>query len=371
MNLAKPDVWVEIDLSALRHNASAVKQSLPSGVALMAVVKGNGFGHSYVEPAKAFVAAGAAMLGVTRLEEALELRNGGVTAPILLLAPIQADNAAIAIENDLICAVDSLPLATALSEASAGTGVKAKIHIKVDTGMGRLGVLPDETPGLVREIASLTNVDIAGIFTHFATATEKNLAPAEKQLQKFGDVVRALKSAGLPVGIVHAANSAATLRMPAAHLDMVRVGTLLYGQYPAAHLPKTIDLRPTWRLKARLCSVREVPTGTRIGYGGEYVTQRKTRIGVCPIGFADGFTMIPEGPFYRLSPLGFFARKRKRSLTVTIHNRYAPVLGRVSMQLTVVDLTDIPKAQPGDEVIVPALRLATNPHIPRVYLETF
>ncbi|MEI6431759.1 MAG: alanine racemase, partial [bacterium] len=130
MNLAQPDVWVEIDLSSLRHNASAIKQSLPTNVALMAIVKGNGFGHGYVEPAKAFVAAGAAMLGVTRLGEALELRNGGVTAPILLLAPIQADNAAIAIENDLICAVDSLPLATSLSEAAAGTGAKAKIHIK-------------------------------------------------------------------------------------------------------------------------------------------------------------------------------------------------------------------------------------------------
>lgn len=366
-----PDLWVEVNLSALRHNLSAVRESLPPDVGVMAIVKGNGFGHGYIEPAKAFVTAGAAMLGVTRMEEALELRNGGVTAPVLILAPIQPANAAFAVENNLICAIDGLAVAKALSNAATAQSKTAQVHIKIDSGMGRLGVLPDDVTAFFRDVNDFPNLEIAGVFTHFATASEKNLAPAERQLQIFSDVVRAVKSAGLPTGIIHAANSAATLQMPDARFDMVRVGTLLYGQYPATHIAKTLDLRPTWRLKARLCSVREVAAGTRIGYGGEYVTRRKSRIGIIPVGYADGFTMTPEGPIYRLSPLAFFARKKKRSLTVTVRNRYAPVLGRVSMQLTTVDLTHIPDAQPGDEALIPALRLATSPMIPRFYLEAF
>ena len=369
MNDPVSDLWVEVSLKALRHNLNAVRKALPESVRILSVVKGNGFGHGYVEPAKAFIEAGASSLGVTRLDEALELRNGGVTAPILIFAPIQPINAALAVEADLMCAADNLILAKALSEAAQAQGKIAQIHVKIDSGMGRLGVLPDDASNLFQSLKTLPRLEIAGVFTHFATATEKNLAPSLRQLQRFEDTVRSLKAQGFSLGLIHAANSAATLRMSEARFDMVRVGTLLYGQYPSPLIPKTLDLQPTWRLKSRICSVRDVPAGTRIGYGGESVTAKKSRLAVVPVGYADGYTLTPEGPIYRLSPLAFFARKNKRSLSLTVRNRLAPVRGRVSMQLTVIDVTHIPGVEIGDEVIVPALRLATNARIPRIYQE--
>jgi alanine racemase len=336
----------------------------------MAVVKGNGFGHGYVEPARAFVGAGASALAVTRLDEALELRQGGVEAPILVLAPIQPENAEAAVEAGLECTVDSLDLARALSGAAARAGTDAAIHVKVDTGMGRLGFLLGDVTDFYAATRNLPNLRLAGIFTHFATAAEKDLSLCHRQLSEFEDVLKALRDANIDYGIAHAANSAATLRLPEAHFDLVRVGTLLYGQYPP-NVPKTLDLKPTWRLKARVCTVREVPPGTRIGYGGEFITRRLSKLAVVPIGFHDGYTLVPEGPIYRMSPLKFLARRHERSLTMTVRNRLAPVLGRVSMQLCVLDVTDIPGVAVGDEVTVPALRLATNPRLPRIYLDSF
>jgi alanine racemase len=363
------DLWVEVNLGALRHNLGQVRAALPESVRIVAVVKGNGFGHGYVEPAHAFIEAGASSLAVTRIDEALELRTGGVTAPILVLAPIQPENAEAAVEAGLDCAVDSLPLAQALSSAARRVGTAA-VHVKVDSGMGRLGLLPGDVADFYTAARNLPSLRFAGIFTHFATASEQDLSHCRKQLDVFEDVLKSLRSASLDYGIAHAANSAATLRLPETRFDMVRVGTLLYGQYPP-NVPKTLDLQPTWRFKARICSVREVPAGTSVGYGGEYVTRRASKLAVVPVGFHDGYTLVPEGPIYRMPALKFLVRRRERSLSVTVRNKPAPIVGRVSMQLSVLDVTDIPGVAVGDEVLVPALRLATNPRIPRVYVESF
>jgi alanine racemase len=364
------DLWVEVSLGALRHNLSQVRAVLPETVGVMAVVKGNGFGHGYVEPARSFVEAGASALGVTRLDEALELRAGGITAPILVLAPIQSENADVAVEAGLDCTVDRIGLAQALSDAAVRAGRTAAVHVKVDTGMGRLGLPPGELPDFYAAARKLPALRFAGIFTHFAAASEKDLSCCRTQLSAFEDVLNALRAANIDFGIAHAANSAATLRLPEARFDLVRVGTLLYGQYPP-NVAKTLDLKPTWRLKARICSVRAVLPGTHVGYGGEYVTRRASTLAVVPIGFYDGYTLVPEGPVYRMPALKFLARRRSRSLSMTVRNKPAPVLGRVSMQLCVLDVTDIPGVAVGDEVTVPALRLATNPRIPRVYVESF
>ena len=362
------DLWVEVGLEALKHNFRQVRGTLPDSARIMAVVKANGYGHGEVEPARAFVEAGADALAVTRLEEGLRLRQGGLTSPLLLLAPMQPENASLAVEADLQCAVDSLPLAQALSAAAVQQQKTARLHVKIDSGMGRLGVLPDDAPGLFSAIRDLPGLQIAGTFTHFATAMEADLSHCRQQLARFDGLLKTLRAAGTELGCVHAANSAALLRLPESRYDMVRAGTLLYGQYPSAHVPKTLDLKPTWRLKARVCSVKELPAGSPVGYGGDATTRRKTRAAVLPVGYTDGFTLVPEGPLFRQPALKLLLKRFTRSLSVQIRGQSAPVLGRVAMQMCVVDVTDIPVVEVGDEAIIPAMRIATNSNVPRVYL---
>lgn len=362
------DLWVEVDLSALKHNLIQVKNAVGDGVKIMAVVKSNGFGHGYVEPARAFVEAGADALAVTRLDEAMILRNGGIDSPILLFAPIQAENADTAVEAKQEMTISDINLAKSISESAARLGANARVQIKVDTGMGRLGVSHDQAAELIQKIHNLPNIEIAGIYTHFATAAEQSTVNSERQLTRFKQLLSNLNELGINYGIAHAANSAAILRLPESHLDMVRPGTLLYGQYPSQFIPHSLDLKPTWKLKARICEIKELQPGSPIGYGGEFTTKRLTRTAVVPVGYADGFMLAAEGPIYRQSVLKFAAKKMRRRLTVEINGRKAPVLGRVAMQMTVVDITDIPDAKAGDEVVIPAMRIPTSALIPRVYI---
>jgi alanine racemase len=362
------DIWIEVDLSALKHNLNQVKNTVGSGVKVCAVVKSNGFGHGYVEPSRAFIEAGADMLAVTRLDEAMILRNAGIDAPILLFAPIQRNNAGVAIESDLEITVSDFNLANAISQSAQKIGKTARVHVKIDTGMGRLGVLPDKAISLIENILGLPNIAIAGIYTHCATAAEKSISGAESQTRIFARLISELQEKGIDYGIAHAANSAAILRMPEAHFDMVRPGTLLYGQYPSQYVPRSLDLKPTWKLKARICEIKELPAGSPIGYGGEFITKRCTKTAVIPVGWSDGFTLVPEGPIYRQSLLKFTVKKMKKRLDVEIRGKRVPVLGRVAMQMVVVDVTDVPGAQVGDEVIVPAMRIPTNAIVPRIYI---
>lgn len=362
------DVWVEVDLAALKHNFAQVRSAIPETTKIMAVVKGNGFGHGYVGPSRAFAEAGADYLGVTRLDEALAIRNAGINAPILLFAPIQAQNAQAALEADLDPTVTSLCLVEAVSQAAHKLGRTARVWVKVDTGMGRLGLPRQDAVTFFEKISSLPGIEVAGIYTHFATALEADLARSQKQLSQFLNTLADLRERGIDYGIASAANSAALLRMPDSHLDMVRPGTLLYGQYPSQHVPHSLDLKPTWTLKARICDVRELPKGASIGYGAEYLTTRPTRTAVIPVGYAEGFTMVPEGPVYRQSLLKLVAKRMRRSVTVGVRGQRCRVLGRVAMQMMVVDVTDLPEVRVGEEVIIPALRIPTNPLIPRVYV---
>lgn len=362
-----PDLWVEVDIAALKHNFAQVKSLLAPDVRVAAVVKSNGFGHGYVEPSRAFVEAGADMLAVTRIDEAVTIRNAEVSAPILIFAPIQAANAAEAITADFDITVSSLGLLQAVSDAARRAKKTARIHIKIDTGMGRLGVLCSEAHSLIQTASSLSNIKIAGIYTHFASASARSLASSKEQLNEFQSLITDLNARGLHYEYAHAANSAAILRLPEAHLDMVRPGTVLYGQYPSTSVPRTLDLRPTWKLKARVCEIKTLPKGCTVGYGAEFKTSRVTRTAVVAVGYADGYTMVAEGPVYRQGLVKLAARKFRRHLQMEIRGQSAPVIGRVAMQMTVLDVTDVPNVQPGDEVTVPAMRIPTNPLIPRLY----
>lgn len=363
------DSWVEVDVGALKHNLSQIRTVVSSNTRIMAVVKGYGYGHGLAEPSRAFAEAGADAVAVTHLSEALTIRQAGVAVPILLFAPIQPENAEAAIEADLSMTVCDIGLAKVISSASQRLGKTASLWVKVDTGMSRLGVTPDDVRDLLAAVSTLPDIRIEGLYTHFAQSSDPDTQPTQSQLRAFTSLLASLREANIDYGLASAANSAAVLRLPNSHLDIIRPGTLLYGQYPSPATPHSLDLRPTWRLKTRLCQIRELPKGSKIGYGGEFTTTRLTRTAVLPIGYADGFTLAPEGPIYRQSVLKFAARKARRALSVEINGKKAPVLGRVSMQLTVVDVTDIEGVQAGDEAIVPAMRIPTSPLIPRVYID--
>ena len=362
------DVWVEVDISALKHNLRQVRNILPSDVKLMAVVKSNGFGHGYVEPSRAFIDAGADALAVTRIDEAMQIRNAGINAPILLFAPIQPENAEVAVEAGLQMTVSSEKLVEVISNAAAKLGKTAQIHVKVDTGMGRLGLAPRDVMSFFNTIPGLANVEVAGIYTHFSSAAENNLTSSQTQLQRFSSLLKSLRESSINYGLAHCANSAAIIRMPDSHLDMVRPGTLLYGQYPSQFVPHSIDLKPTWKLRARICEIKTLAKGSQVGYGAEVVTKRDTKIAIIPVGYADGFTSTPEGPIYRQSALKFAFKKMRRSLSVEINGKRVHVIGRVAMQMMAVDVTDI-TAKVGDEVTIPALRIPTSALIPRVYFD--
>jgi len=366
------DVWVEVDLAALKHNLKQVKSLLAEDVKIIAVVKANGYGHGYVQPSRAFLEAGAHGLAVTRFEEALALRGAGILAPVLLLAPIQEENIEAALDCNLDLTVGSLPCAQAINAAAERIGKAARIQVKVDTGMGRLGLPPQDVAAFFKSIRDMPRLQVAGTFTHFATAADRppKLGRTRRQLQRFQAILEELRGQKIDYGLAHAANSAATIRMPESHLDAVRCGNALYGLYSSLHVPHTLDLKSAWKLKARICEIKELSKGSHVGYGAEYRTRRKTRIAVIPVGYVDGFTLAPEGPFYRQSLFKFAVNKLRRRPYLELHGRKAPVIGRVAMQMTILDVTDLPGAQVGDEVIVPALRIPSNPFIPRVYLDS-
>ncbi len=402
--------WVEVNLRSVVHNLEAIRALVGPAVKVMAVVKADAYGHGAVETARALSTAcwetltpdpspsegrgeadsprpsegegsgvrvsgsqiaGADYLAVTTIEEALELRQAGIETPTLIFSPLLPDQMEAAIEADLdqtVCSSESLRL---ISEAAGRVGKTARIHVKVDTGMGRLGLMPSECPDFISLAVHASGIEIAGVYTHFANAGAKDLSSAREQNARFSRLLAQLDELGLPTGSRHAANSSAILNMPDSHYDMVRPGTILYGQFPTAHTERKIQLEDTWRLKTRIVALRSLPAGSKVGYGSEYTTGRATRAAVIPIGYCDGFTVIPESVARRAaSPLRLLARTLMvpGATCVTIRGQKAPVIGRVSMQMTTIDVTDIPGVELGDEVIVPARRTTTSSRIPRVYL---
>jgi alanine racemase len=364
--------WVEIDSESLQHNLLQVRKLVSGSVRIMAVAKADAYGHGAIEASKLLVSAGAEALAVTRLEEALELRRAGVSSPIMVFDSTLPSYAADVVKAGLEQTVCTSELAKALSRAARDQNRQVEVHVKIDTGMGRLGVLPQDAVDFVRMLSELPNIKIAGTYTHFATALERDLTATRLQLRRFTDVVESLKSAGLPVGLVHAANSAAMIRLPESRFDMVRPGTVLYGQYPSRFVPRAVDLKETWQLKTRISFLKGLPKGYAVGYGAEYTTHRETVIAVLPIGYADGMTMAPESVIRRQMGLTrrFISLLRPQPRqSVTIRGTKVPVVGRVAMQMCTIDVTDVTGVEIGDEVLVPVRRIATSPRIPRVYIQ--
>ena len=365
--------WVEVGLSALKHNLAEVRTLVGPAVKIMAVVKADAYGHGVAKAAKAFADAGADYFGVTTVEEGLAVRAAGIRAPVLIFSPLLPDQMEAALSADLEQTVCDLSPAEALSAAAERMGKSARVHVKVDTGMGRLGVVPGDCPDFMYRLLNFPAIEAAGVYTHFADTDSKDFSAAREQNAEFSALVDLLAAKDIPLGLRHAASSAAILNLPESRYDMVRPGTILYGQYPVRLVERKLDLRETWCLKTRIVALRKLPRGAKVGYGGEFITARPTLAAVLPIGYSDGFTLMPESVAQRAAqPLRTIARKLLGVAgvsTVTIREREAPVIGRVSMQMCSVDVTDIPGAQIGDEVIVPARRTTTSSRIPRVYMK--
>ena len=325
--------WIEVDAGAIANNVRLVKQMIGANVTLMAVVKADGYGHGASLVAQTALANGAEYLGVANVNEAIELRTAGVIAPILILSYTPYDCVRLAIQHNLTLSLYDTELAQAYDHAARDAGQRLKVHIKVDSGMGRLGLLPHESMALFRQFRSLPYLEIEGIYTHFSTSDSDQVHVAE-QMVKFRDVVRPLRAAGFDIKYVHAANSAGTLTSADHHFSMVRVGIAIYGQNPSSQVTLPVGFQPAMTWKATVAQVRTLPKGHPVGYGNTYVTPREERIAVLAVGYADGY------------------RRQHNDGEVLIHGKRAPILGRVSMEKTVVSVGHIPEVGIGDEAVL-------------------
>ncbi len=330
--------WVEIDLSAIANNTRQIKALLGPRVRILASLKADAYGHGAVKVARTVLHNGASMLGVATVSEARPLREAGIDAPILVFGYVPPWQMREAVRLELAVTLYSVESAQALSRAALALKQSAKVHIKVDTGMGRLGIRAeqvDEVLALVREILALPGLEMEGIFTHFALADTQDQSHMYLQLARFREVVGALEELGLRPPLVHAANSAALLCLPEAHFDMVRPGMALYGLDPSEEVPIPESFRPALSFKTQVSQVKVIPAGECISYGCTYVTETPTRVAVLPVGYADGFRRAPAN-------WG----------SVLLHGQAAPILGRVCMDQCIIDVTHIPQTRVGDEVVL-------------------
>jgi len=321
-----------VDLSAISFNVEQLKKR--AGNHLLAVVKADAYGHGLVPVAQTALKAGADYLGVALLEEALTLREAGITAPILAWLVQPGSDFTAAIENDIEIAAASLAALRDISAASRSVGKKARVHLEVDTGMTRGGFLSEWSELVAHHVA---DIDVVGIFSHFARADEPGERQNDEQLARFQSAVERVESLGFTKIIKHLSNSAATLTNPSAYFDMVRTGIAMYGLSPDINTlgsSQKLSLRPAMQLRSALYLVKEVLQGTPVGYGATEVTSRDTRLGVVTMGYADGIPRIARGA-------GVWSAGKR-----------APIIGRVSMDQFVVDLGPDSRAQSGDWVTV-------------------
>jgi alanine racemase len=322
---------VEVDLAAIEGNARALVAS--TDARLMAVVKANGYGHGAVETARAAARGGATWFGVARPEEALELRDAGLEGPILILGPAPGDSLEPLVARDIsITVCDSAHIASA-ARAAHSLDSTAKVHLKLDTGMGRLGAAPSEAASLARRIGDSDSISLEGVFTHFARADEPEAPTNREQLERFDEALSQLDADGLRPPMVHAANSAAMFTLKDAHFDMVRVGIALYGLQPSKEWSLPGEFLPALQWKSQLIRVKELRAGAGVSYGHDYVTENEERIGTFPVGYGDGF-------------------RRTVGNLVLVAGKPVPVVGRVCMDLSMVQLDSIPEADVGYEVVL-------------------
>lgn len=331
-----PLAWAEIDLAALAHNVRAIKNILRPGTQLMAIVKANAYGHGAGPVARTALSNGATCLGVATLDEALELRQEGISAPVLILGYTPAEEAAKVVAANISQTVYSLEQAAVLNQAAATAGVRARLHLKIDTGMGRLGLLPAQAISLAGAINDLPYVCLEGLFTHFASSDAADKSYARRQLDTFLKTLKELERRGISFPWIHAANSGAIIDLPETHFNLARAGIILYGHYPSGEVHRErLALKPVMTLKAKVILVKELAAGKYVGYGCTYVTPASSQIATLPIGYGHGYS-----------------RLLSNRAQVLIRGRRAPVIGQICMDQCMVDVTSIPGIQVDEEVVL-------------------
>lgn len=326
--------WVEIDRTALASNIRQLKMLLSSKTALMAVVKADAYGHGAITVSQTVLEAGANWLGVATIPEGIELRQAGISAPILILgATYTPDQVRALVHWQLQPTLCTPKQALVFAEVLAECGASLPVHLKIDTGMSRLGTPWQEALEFVRMVVSLSQLEIASLYSHFATADDRDPTVMQQQHARFQQVLSQIEAAGIPIPQLHIANSAATLTDSHLHYDLVRVGLAVYGLYPAEHLQGTIDLHPVLQVKARVTQVKTIPAGMGVSYGYKFIASQPTRIAVIGIGYADG---VP--------------RHLSNQLKVILRDRLVPQIGAITMDQLMLDVSAIPDVEVGEVV---------------------
>jgi alanine racemase len=363
-----------INLSALRHNVRQISSHLSESTRFIAVVKANAYGHGAIPVSRIALGSGADWLAVAIPEEGIELRAAGLQAPILILGMSLPEQAGLFIDHNLIAAVSSLDSLHAFQLAALQKRMCARVMIKLDTGMGRVGVQPAQMVDFVRQALALSGIEVTGLFTHFAAADEPDPSFTLQQLDCLTHVIQALKAQGIELPLISAANSAATDAFPAAHCDAARPGIILYGLPPAPDMSLQLDLQPVMSLVTRIVHIKQVPANTPVSYGCTHRTTGPTWLATLPVGYADGYSR-------HLSNKG----------VVLVNGIRRKVVGRVCMDQIVIDLGPDCDAAVGDEVVLFGrqgqseitltelavlagtinyeLACAISPRVPRVYVE--
>ncbi|ANE47065.1 alanine racemase [Paenibacillus swuensis] len=321
----------EIDLNALEHNLNEFRNRLPAGQKIMATVKANAYGHGAVGIAKAAVRWGVDYLSVAFLDEAIQLRQAGIASPILVLGHTPAEGIQAAIDHDITLNVytnDVLEAAECCyASKEKGTGQPLRIHVKVDTGMGRIGILAEDAVPFIQKAMGMPGVRVEGVFTHFACADEADLSYTHMQYQRFQKVLDTFEAQGVSFPLIHTGNSAAAIQVPEWSYSMVRLGISMYGLYPSDEVPADwVDLKPVMRIVSRLSNVKTLPPGEGISYGVRYYTQTQERIGTVPIGYADGYSRMLTGKAEAL-----------------VRGQRVPVVGTICMDQCMLNLTILPE----------------------------
>ena len=329
-------VYAEIDLDAIKRNAESVRRIVGLNTKIMAVVKADGYGHGAVMTAKA-VQGIADAYAVATIEEAIELRHNGIDKEILILGYILPEYYSFALKYDISLTVFTYEMAKELSEAAKEQGKTAKIHIALDTGMGRIGFFPDGgSVAEIKKIYALPNLEVMGMFSHFATADEADKAYSMKQMEKYNNFCDLLERENIRIKTRHISNSAAITELPDGRMDMVRMGIILYGLYPSEEVDKDrINLSPAMSIKSSIVYIKTIGEGESVSYGRKFTAKRRTAVATVPVGYADGYPR-------QLSNRG----------RVLINGEYAPVIGNVCMDQLMVDVTNIKSVKVGDDVVL-------------------
>lgn len=328
-------VWLEINLDAIAHNVRIIKQVVGKNTQIIAVVKANAYGHGAVEVSETLLENGVTMLGVGVIEEGIVLREAGIKAPILICGLTMNDQIEPLVMYNLTATVCKLKTIQTLSRIASKNKKRIRVHIKIDTGMGRLGIPSTDTLNFVKKINQMKNIEIEGIFTHFAATNEEDRNYTRKQFEKYKKALLELERERINIPLKHVANSAAILNSSSFHLDAVRPGIIIYGLFPWPETKRTVQLRPTAEFKTKIVFLKEVPAGKSIGYGRTYSTTKPTRVATLPVGYADGYSWL-------LSNNG----------EVLVRGERAPIIGKICMDLCMIDVTHIGGVQIGDEVVL-------------------